>query len=77
MRVVVNLPDLYTTFSGKHKKKMAWAYLQRYYPGYVPIKNQDRLESDNVLICDIDFDAVRRHTAEVNERRAERKERRK
>lgn len=73
MRVTVTLPDLYRAASGRYKKRLAWAYLQRYYPAYIPIKDQSRLETDNVLICDIDFALQRRLTAEVNARRAENK----
>jgi hypothetical protein len=70
MRVTVLLPDLARVMTGKRKKQYAWAYLQQYYPAYVPLSVQERLEEDNVLICDIDFDKQRRLTAEVNARRA-------
>lgn len=73
MRVTVMLPDLARVMTGKRKKQYAWSYLQKYYPAYVPLPVQERLEEDNVLICDIDFAMQRRLTAEVNARREENK----
>lgn len=73
MRVTVGMPDLYRSLHGKTKKRYAWAYLRRYYPSYVPTKDQERLETDNVLICDIDFTKQRQLLEEANARRSAKK----
>ena len=73
MESKVGLPDLYRTMTGVRKKQMAWSYLQKYYPAYIPDKEQPFLYTDNCVVCTIDFEKQRAITAEVNERRNQRK----
>ncbi|GAA0313615.1 hypothetical protein GCM10008967_00120 [Bacillus carboniphilus] len=69
----VMLPDLYRLAKGVRKKRLAWAYLQRYYPHYDPIPKQSELEKENCLLCTYNYERARKQMEEWEWRQNKRK----